>query len=62
MPGTSAAAGQPTTQVLELSKGNRPAAVTATGHETIDADANEFFLFHGTAPDTARVIAKNGTV
>lgn len=46
--------------MLELSKGSRPAAVTATGHETIEADANELFLFHGTAPDTARVIAKNG--
>jgi serine/threonine protein kinase len=39
---------------------SRPTAVPVPQHEVIDADINEVFLFHGTSPALANVIAQHG--
>ena len=46
--------------MLQLSRSSRPQRVVVPCHETVDADANELFLFHGTDPDTAALIAEHG--
>lgn len=46
--------------MLQLSRSSRPRRVVVPYHENVDADANEFFLFHGTDPDTAPLIAEHG--
>jgi hypothetical protein len=44
----------------QLLHGSRPTAVPVPQHEVIDADVNEVFLFHGTSPDIANMIAQHG--
>jgi hypothetical protein len=44
----------------QLLHGSRPTAVHVSKHEVIDADINEVFLFYGTSPDLASVIAQHG--
>ena len=46
--------------MLELSRGSRPQRVQVPLHASLDPDANEVFLFHGTDPQLAKVIAKHG--
>ena len=45
--------------MLELSRGSRPQRVQVPLHASLDLDANEVFLFHGTDPQLAKVIAKH---
>ena len=46
--------------MLELTRGGRPQTTPVPHHQSLDPDANEVFLFHGTNPDVAKTIAKHG--
>ena len=44
--------------MLQLSRGARPAAERAPPHRVLCAEANEMYLFHGTSPEVASLVAR----
>ena len=46
--------------MLQLSRGARPDAERAPPHRVLCAEANELYLFHGTSPEVASLVARHG--